>query len=65
MSTKKKQTTPVQDFDKLPLPLISEIARQALKKIIADNQPAIPPVYEKAFFNMAFSAWVSRNWSAK
>ncbi len=41
-------------FGWLPLPLISEIARRALKKIIADGKPAIPPIYEKAFFNMAF-----------
>lgn len=38
----------------LPLPLISEIARRSLKKIISDGKPAIPPIYERAFFKMAF-----------
>lgn len=43
-----------KDFGQVPLPLISEIARRALKKIIADGKPAIPPLYEKFFFSMAF-----------
>lgn len=32
---------------------ISEIARRALKDLISRGQPAIPPFYEKAFYNVA------------
>ena len=39
------------DFGQVPLPLISEIARRALKKIIAEGRPAVPPIFEKSFFN--------------
>ena len=34
---------------------ISEIARRALKDLVSRNQPAIPPYYEKAFYNVATS----------
>lgn len=32
---------------------ISEIARNALKSLISKNKPALPPYYEKAFYNIA------------
>jgi hypothetical protein len=35
---------------------LSEIARQALRNLIANNRPAIPAYYEKAFFDVAIKA---------
>lgn len=37
----------------LVLGTVSEIARNALKALISDGKPAIPPYYEKAFYNKA------------
>ncbi len=37
----------------LALGKVSEIARNALKDLISANKPAIPPYYEKAFYNKA------------
>ena len=41
------------DQDLMNLEKISEIARNALKSLIFQNKPAIPPYYEKAFYNVA------------
>ena len=41
------------DQDLMNLEKISEIARNALKSLISQNKPAIPPYYEKAFYNVA------------
>jgi len=45
---------PQKQYDWLPLPLISEMARRSLKKFINGNRLAIPPIYEKVFFSTAF-----------
>lgn len=34
---------------------ISEIARQALKQLIQEKKPAVPPLYEKAFYRTAIT----------
>jgi diguanylate cyclase (GGDEF)-like protein len=34
---------------------ISEIARQSLKQLIKEQKPAVPPLYEKAFYRTAIS----------
>lgn len=47
----KKNKDACQNF--LNLEKISEIARHALKRLISQNKPAIPPYYEKAFYNVA------------
>ena len=45
----KKEIKPA-DFD---LGTISEIARASLKHLVANSMPAIPPLYEKIFYNIA------------
>lgn len=37
----------------LSLNTVSEIARRALKHLISQEKPSIPPLYEKAFYKMA------------
>jgi len=43
---------PQEAFD---LGQVSEIARQALKKLVGENKPAILPNYEKVFYNTAIA----------
>lgn len=37
----------------LSITTVSEIARRALKHLISQDKPSIPPLYEKAFYKMA------------
>ena len=54
MNTEMK-TKPDGDIakDLLDLARISEIARRALKNLVSRNTPAIPPYYERAFYDVA------------
>ena len=41
--------------DLYPIETVSEIARQALKQLVSESKPAVPPLYEKAFYQKALS----------
>ena len=53
MSDKNSTITTEDNMPSIELGKVSEIARNALKAMISEGKPAIPPYYEKAFYHKA------------